>query len=252
MDGWAEVEDKEVTYITPIWWDVCPLSIKNSHQGKRISLSCSVEEQIPLLIVVYYSARRKTCIGITNLNITERNVVSHCAIVIVWIFNSRCRHETVFTLPSGAALVRISAYTPLFAPSTEHAPTLNWSACRPLIPPQSFTVASGDSYHWFSLFSPFLCSLTAVPRNLSSPDRTMLQRRALKERLDCLGVFIPHFFILLGLCTIQLNIPTHVKLTTSLPCSCKGRCNYFALMHNLSHGNVFLECLYAFADKMFL
>lgn len=40
---------------------------------------------------------------------------------------------------------------------------------------QSFAVASGDSYHWFSFFSPLLCSLTAAPPNLSDSDRTMLQ-----------------------------------------------------------------------------
>lgn len=50
----------------------------------------------------------------------------------------------------------------------------------------------------FSLLSS-VHSLQRLPTYLALTEQCC-SRRALKDRLDCLGILIPHFFILLGLC----------------------------------------------------
>lgn len=54
----------------------------------------------------------------------------------------------------------------------------------------------------FSLLSS-VHSLRRLPTYLALTEQCC-SRRALKDRLDCLGIHIPHFFILLGLCVLIL------------------------------------------------
>lgn len=76
--------------------------------------------------------------------------------------------------------------------------TPNSSACRPLTPPQSFTVASRDSYHWSPLSPAFSLSSVHSLQPLSTylvPTEQCRWRRTLKDRLDCLGILISPFFL---------------------------------------------------------
>lgn len=76
--------------------------------------------------------------------------------------------------------------------------TPNSSACRPLTPPQSFTVASRDSYHWSPPPPAFSLSSVHSLQPLSTylvPTEQCRWRRTLKDRLDCLGILISPFFL---------------------------------------------------------
>lgn len=88
--------------------------------------------------------------------------------------------------------------TPLSPPSPLVCPTPPSSACTP--PPTSvlllWQVETLIIDFLFSLLSS-VHSLQRLPTYLALTEQCC-SRRALKDRLDCLGILIPHFFILLG------------------------------------------------------
>lgn len=93
----------------------------------------------------------------------------------------------------------------------------------------------------FSLLSS-LHSLQLLPTYLTLTEQCC-SRRALKDRLDCLGILIPHFlfFILLGQCAL-FSVPRWYCLSTSVTCNCNCFCSALLQTNTIGSATVYLLC----------
>lgn len=206
MDEWPKVEDKEVVYITSIWWDVCTLSIKYSHiiiMGKGIwiwtwknwlllCLSSSIWPQSKLPVDTKESEKV----------FVKLDLVWWCYYYF-WIVNNCCTNTTMPLYPhqnfSASLIPSFNTYTHAHT----HTSPLLWQVETVII---DFLFSLLASVH----------SLQRLPTYLALTEQCC-SRRALKDRLDCLGILISHFFILLSLCvSFLLHIPTPLILFSHL------------------------------------
>lgn len=156
------------------------------HQGKRDLLILDLEKWGLL------SLPKRNLAPDSKRTLTERK--EETCLHALWRLMQQCLQYTHITPFSFFLLSHVvclnstllSLYHPPPTPSLPHLSPLPWQVETLII---DFLFSLLSSVH----------SLQRLPTYLTLTEQCC-SRRALKDRLDCLGILIPHFFILLGLC----------------------------------------------------